>query len=41
MKNGAQSYENKSYFVDLKDHANIGLSINGLSVEEIGCFDVS
>jgi len=39
MKNGVPSYENKYYIVGLKDHVNIGFSINGLSAEEIDLFD--
>lgn len=39
MKNGVPSYENKYYIVGLKDHVNIGFSIEGLSSEEIGLFE--
>jgi len=39
MKNGVPSYENKYYIVGLKDHVNIGFSIEGLSSEELGLFE--
>ena len=41
MKNGVPSYENKYYIVGLKDHVNIGFSINGLSAEKIALFEGS
>jgi len=39
MKNGVPSYENKYYIVGLKDHVNIGFSIEGLSSEELSLFE--
>ncbi|MFW2372733.1 MAG: DUF1801 domain-containing protein [Gammaproteobacteria bacterium] len=39
MKNGVPSYENKYYIVGLKDHVNIGFSIEGLSAEEMALFE--
>jgi len=39
MKNGVPSYENKYYIVGLKDHVNIGFSIEGLSDEELSLFE--
>ncbi|HMA61312.1 MAG TPA: DUF1801 domain-containing protein [bacterium] len=39
FKNGVPWYEDKFYIVGLKDHVNIGFSINGLSKEELNIFE--
>ena len=39
MKLGVPYYGDKYYIVALKDHVNIGFSIEGLSNEEINLFD--
>ena len=39
MKNGVPSFEDKYYIVGLKDHVNIGFSIEGLSPEELSLFE--
>ncbi|MCW8936101.1 MAG: DUF1801 domain-containing protein [Gammaproteobacteria bacterium] len=39
MKNGVPSFEDKYYIVGLKDHVNIGFSIEGLSPEELNLFE--
>lgn len=38
MKMGVPWYEDKYYIVALKDHVNLGLSLEGLSKEEIKLF---
>jgi len=39
LKNGVPSYEDKYYIVGLKDHVNIGFSIEGLTPEELNLFE--
>ncbi|NPE28052.1 DUF1801 domain-containing protein [Methanococcoides sp. SA1] len=39
FKMGVPWYEGKYYLVALKDHVNMGFSIDGLSEEEKGLFD--
>ena len=39
FKNGVPWYEDKFYIVGLKDHVNIGFSLEGLSNEEIKLFE--
>ncbi|WP_167879527.1 DUF1801 domain-containing protein [Methanococcoides sp. NM1] len=39
FKMGVPWYEGKYYLVGLKDHVNIGFSIEGLSEEEKGLFE--
>jgi len=39
FKNGVPWYENKYYIVGLKDHVNIGFSLEGLSDKEISLFE--
>ena len=39
FKNGVPWYECKYYIVGLKDHVNIGFSVEGLNQEEIKLFD--
>lgn len=39
MKNGVPSFEEKYYIVGLKDHVNIGFSIEGLTPEELNLFE--
>ena len=39
FKNGVPWYEDKYYIVGLKDHVNIGFSINGLSKKETDLFE--
>jgi len=39
MKFGVPYYGDKFYIVALKDHVNLGFSIEGLTDEEIGLFD--
>ena len=39
MKLGVPYYDDKYYIVALKDHVNLGFSIEGLSDKEISLFD--
>jgi len=39
FKNGVPWYECKYYIVGLKDHVNIGFSVEGLSQEEMSLFE--
>ena len=39
MKLGVPWYEGKYYIVALKDHVNLGFSLEGLSKEETGLFE--
>ena len=39
MKLGVPWYEEKYYIVALKNHVNLGFSLEGLSEEEIGLFE--
>ena len=39
FKNGVPWYECKYYIVGLKDHVNIGFSVEGLNQEEMELFD--
>jgi len=39
FKNGVPWYEDKYYFVGLKDHINMGFSVNGLSGKERDLFE--
>ena len=39
FKNGVPWYECKYYIVGLKDHVNIGFSVEGLTDEEISLFE--
>lgn len=39
MKMGVPWYKDKYYLVGLKDHVNIGFSINGLSKKEMDLFE--
>ena len=41
MKYGVPYYGNKYYIVALKNHVNLGVSIEGLSTEEINLFEGS
>lgn len=39
FKNGVPWYECKYYIVGLKDHVNIGFSVEGLTQEELSLFE--
>ena len=39
FKNGVPWYECKYYIVGLKDHVNIGFSVEGLTDEEVSLFE--
>jgi hypothetical protein len=39
FKNGVPWYECKYYIVGLKDHVNIGFSVEGLNEKEMGLFE--
>lgn len=39
FKNGVPWYESKFYIVGLKDHVNIGFSVEGMTPEEIKLFE--
>ena len=39
MKLGVPWYENKYYIVALKNHVNLGFSLEGLSEEEVALFE--
>jgi len=39
FKNGVPWYQSKYYIVGLKDHVNIGFSIEGLTPEELKLFE--
>lgn len=39
FKNGVPWYEGRFYIVGLKDHVNIGFSVQGLSLDEMNLFE--